>query len=372
MANKDISRRQFLKGSGAVGLGAAAAALFGVPFLTGCSSKETIATDAAASAVSGTAAETTASEAVYIGFAGDVHAETTGFDAWLGDVQAAYGDNFSFLSFAGDICDKSWVEETYTGFKAILDTKMPNAYCITTGNQEWKSGAPGASWDSLGAGHVRIGEAIATDDYIVYELGSAQESMIFPQEDIDALAAYLAAAPKDIPIFIHSHFPLHLSMATASHSIPGGDHRSTENSGALIDVLNQYPNVIFLWGHNHTFQDPRYGVISPSGSSFTYDYNNPTAKKLTYFTSAAYGSFCRGDTYAMVAKVQRTDNGVQVTLNYIDTDVPMTTKDSATLTITADGSVTADLTPGTGIDTNEILAMSGFDTDPDFETGLRG
>lgn len=364
MANKDISRRQFLKGAGALSVGAAAASLFGLPFLSGCSATGESAAGAAQSAA--------AAEPVYIGFAGDIHAEITGFESWIKDVQAVYGDKFSFLSYAGDICDKSWVQDTYTSFKAVLDTLLPGAYNLSTGNQEFKSGAPGATWDSLGAGHLRMGEIAATEDYILYCLGSAQESMSFPQTDIDALDTYLAAAPKNIPIFIHSHFPLHLSMATATHGIPGGDHRSTENSGALIEVLNKYLNVIFLWGHNHTFQDPRYGVITPAGAAFTYDYYNPTAKTTINFTSAAYGSFCRGDTYAMVAGVQRTDAGVQVTMNYIDTNVPMTTKDSAVLTVASDGAVTIQITPGTNINTAEILAMSGFDTDPNFEAELRG
>ena len=365
MANNDISRRQFLKGAGAVGVTAAAATVFGVPILTGCSTKEE-------SAAAGTAAQSAASEPAYIGFVGDIHAEITGFESWIKDIQTAYGEKFTFLSYAGDICDKSWVQETYDGFKAILDTLMPGAYNVTTGNQEFKSGAPGASWDTLGAGHLRIGEVAATADYILYSFGSAQEAMNFPQADIDALDAYLAAAPKNIPIFIHSHFPLHLSMATATHGIPGGDHRSTDNSAALIEVLNKYPNVIFLWGHNHTFQDPRYGVIAPAGAAFTYDYYNPTAKLAINFTSAAYGSFCRGDTYGMVAGVQRTGEDVQVTLNYIDTNVPMTTKDSAVLTFAADGTVTSEITLGTNINTAEILAMSGFDTDPNFEAELRG
>jgi hypothetical protein len=54
-------------------------------------------------------------------------------------------------------------------------------------------------------------------------------------------------------------------------------------------------------------------------------------------------------------------------MNFIDTDTPMTEKDSAVITIAADGTVTADVTDGTGIDLAEILAMSGYDTDPNFE-----
>ena len=310
-------------------------------------------------------------DAVYIAFTGDIHAEIPGYEGWIMDIQDAYGDQFIMLNYSGDICEKEWVEDTYVSFMDVMNTLMPGAYNITTGNQEWKSGAPGATWDELGEGHTRIGEVTATEDYIVYNLGSAQESMAFPQTDIDTLDAYLAEAPTDIPVFILSHFPLHLSCATDSHSIPGGDHRVTENNAALIEVLNKYPNVVFLWGHNHTFQDPRYGTICPAGSLFTYDYNNPTEKIEINFTYANYGSFCRGDNYGIMAEVIRTDAGVQVGLDFIDTNVPMETKDSAVLTFGADG-VTAEVTPGTGIDLAEILAMSGFDTDPNFEAELRG
>ncbi len=310
-------------------------------------------------------------DAVYIAFTGDVHAEIPGYEGWIMDIQDAYGDQFIMLNYSGDICEKEWVEDTYVSFMSVMDTLMPGAYNITTGNQEFKSGAPGATWDELGEGHTRIGEVAVTEDYIVYDLGSAQEAMGFPQEDIDAVDAYLAAAPSDIPVFILSHFPLHLSCATASHSIPGGDHRQSENNGALIEVLNKYPNVVFLWGHNHTFQDPRYGTICPAGSSFTYDYSNPTEKVEINFTYVNYGSFCRGDNYGIMAEVLRTDAGVQVSLDYIDTNVAWEAKDSAVLSFSADG-VTAEVTPGTGIDTAEILSMSGYDTDPNFDAELRG
>ena len=309
--------------------------------------------------------------AVYLAFTGDVHAEIPGYEGWIMDIQDAYGEQFVMINYSGDICDKNWEEDTYTGFVSVLETLMPGAYNITTGNQEWKSGAPGAAWDELGEGHTRAGEVTVTEDYIVYNLGSAQETMGFPQSDIDALDAYLAQAPSDIPVFILGHFPLHLVCATATHSIPGGDHRQSENNAALIEVLNKYPNVVYFWGHNHSLQDPRYGTICPAGSSFTYDYSNPTEKIAINFTYINYGSFCRSDTYGVLAEVLRTDSGVQVSLNYVDTNVPLTTKDSAVVTFSADG-VSAEVTPGTAVDTAEILAMSGYPDDPGFDTDLRG
>ena len=349
MKKRDITRREFLKGAGAVTLGVAAMSLFG-----GCATES-------GSAGGGSKA----GGKTVLAFASDQHAETAGFDAWLADQQAVFGDELSHLSFAGDICDKEWNQEVFDGFKAVLDTRMPGKYAVTTGNQENKAGAPGADWDALGDGFVRLGEAAGTDDYKIYHLGAAQEAMNFPQADIDALAAYLSAAPADIPVFVVSHFPLHLSVATATHSIPGGDHRQAENNAALIEVLNAHPNVIFLWGHNHTFQDPRYGTIRPTGSKFTYDYYNPTEKIGIGFTYANIGSFCRGDTYGLIAEISRDSAGVTAKLYYVDTNVPMETKDSAVLTFSG-SAVGVNITPGTAINLAEAQAMSGYPDDPNF------
>ena len=302
-----------------------------------------------------------------LAFTGDQHGETDNYHSWISDILGVYGDQLAMLSYSGDICNKNWEQDVYEGFVDVLEQEVPGRYNVTTGNQEFKSGAPGNDWDALGEGFTRIGEVVATDDYIIYDLGSAQENMVLPQEDIDAVAAYLDAAPTDVPIFILSHYPLHLSVGTDSHSIPGqGNYRQLENNAALIEVLNEHPNVIFLWGHNHTFADPRYGTIRGAGSSFTYDYENPTDKVELNFTYANYGCFCRGDSYGVVAEVTRTDAGVQVSMHFIDEDVYMTNKDAAVITVAADGTVTTDITDGDGVDLDEILSMSGYPDDPDF------
>ncbi len=310
--------------------------------------------------------------ASYLAFTGDQHGETAGYRVWLEDQLLVYGDQLSLLSYSGDICDKSWVQSVFDEWHGVLDELVPGRYNVTTGNQEFKSGAPGPSWDELGEGFTLCGEVTRTEDYAVYNIGATSEMMIFPEDELAAIDAYLDEAPADIPIFVLSHYPLHLSMATETHGIPGTDHRQTENNGALIDILNGHPNVVFLWGHNHTFQDPRYGTICPAGSKMTWSYDDPTDKREIGFTYVNYGSFCRGDSYGMVAEVLRGADGVDVMLNYIDTNVPMTAKDAATLHYGADGAVTAEVTAGEGIDYDEILAMSGYADDPSFRDELRG
>lgn len=310
--------------------------------------------------------------ASYLAFTGDQHGETPGYRVWLEDQLLVYGDSLSMLNYSGDICEKAWVQDVFDEWKGVLDELVPGRYNVTTGNQEFKAGAPGPTWDEIGEGFKVCGEVANTDDYIIYNIGATTETYLFSQEELEAIDAYLAAAPADKPIFVLSHYPLHLACATATHSIPATDHRQTENNGELIDILNNYPNVIFLWGHNHTFQDPRYGTICPAGSKMTWSYENPTDKKEIGFTYVNYGSFCRGDSYGMIAEVLRGESGVNVYLNFVDTNVPMATKDSAVLTFGADGTVTAEVTAGTGIDYDEILSMSGYADDPNFMEELRG
>lgn len=356
MERKDISRRDFLKGAGAVAIGAAALSLFG-----GCG-EAVSASETASGAAAGSASEAAAGRSV-LAFASDQHAETAGFEAWLKDQQAVYGDELAHLSFGGDICDKSWDQPTFDGFKAVLDALMPGKYNVTTGNQENKVGAP--AWDTLGPGFTRLGEVLVTGDYIIYHFGAAQEAMIFPDADIDALSAYLDAAPANIPIFIISHFPLHLSVPYSAHGIPGGA-RESQGSGKLIEVLNRHPNVIFMWGHNHTFQDPRYGTIRPAGSKFTYTQADVTQKAEISFTYANLGSFCRGDTYGAIAEVLRTGDTVTVKLYYVDTNVPMDTKESAVITYAPDGAVNADVTLSDSTNYIDMFYLAGWYDDPTF------
>ena len=310
--------------------------------------------------------------AVVLAFTGDEHGETSGYRVWVEDQVATYGDSLVMLNYSGDVCEKSWDSSVFDTFLGILEELVPGKYNVTTGNQEWKSGAPGATWDDLGDGFTLIGEAAATEDYIVYDIGAPAENYIFADYELEAIAEYLAAAPTDIPIFVLSHYPLHLAMATDAHGIPASDHRQTENNDKLIEILNNYPNVIFLWGHNHTFQDPRYGVLCGAGAEMSWSYEDPTALAEINFTYANYGSFCRGDSYGLIAQVLRTDAGVEVSLYYVDTNVPLTTKDSAVITIAADGTVTTEITEGTGTDYDEILAMSGYAENPGYPENLRG
>ena len=373
---KRISRREFLKDAGAVAAGAAVLGVLGgcgradaaeapvtpVPAPEATPMPEPDPTPAAP-VVPASGPSDYEGGARVLAFAGDQHAETPGFAAWLADQKAVYGDDLEFLAYGGDICDKAWNPDVFGAFRTVLDEAMPGKYSVTTGNQEHKPGAP--AWDTLGPGFTRLGEVARTDDYIIYSFGAAQEAMAFPPEDIEALAAYLDGAPDNIPVFIVSHFPLHLSVPYAGHDIPGG-YRQTQGNDALAAVLNEHPNVVFLWGHNHTFQDPRYGTIRPAGSKFTWNVADVSQKIAVNFIYANLGSFCRGDTYGCIAELRRSAEGVVVKMYYVDTNIPMLAKESAVLTFAPDGTVAADVTASDSTNYIDMFYLAGWYDDPAF------
>ena len=360
MRKHDISRREFLKGAGAAAAGIAAVGLLG-----GCGTAASGA-EAAEGTAAGSGSAGGVKRRTVLAFASDQHGETPGLEEWIRAQQGVFGDDLTHLSYGGDICDKNWEPAVFEGFKNVLDELMPGRYGVTTGNQEHKSGAPGISgWEALGPGFIRLGEVIAAEDYAVYHFGAAKEQMDFPDADIDALAEYLDNAPDNIPIFIVSHYPLHLSIPYTGHDIPGG-YRQAVGNGRVIEVLNRHPNAVFLWGHNHTFQDPRYGTIRPAGSRFTYEYEDVTKKAEINFIYANMGSFCRGDTYGAVAEVERSGDDVILSLYYVDTDVPMETKESAMITFHADGTVDTDVTLSESTDYVDMFYLAGWYDDPSF------
>ena len=70
-------------------------------------------------------------------------------------------------------------------------------------------------------------------------------------------------------------------LRTASR--PESSSSSAKNADKLVAVMNQYPGAVFLWGHNHTEQDPNYGmirlpgdIIQTSASAITFSYADGT------------------------------------------------------------------------------------------------
>ena len=62
---------------------------------------------------------------------------------------------------------------------------------------------------------------------------------------------------QGVPTFISAHLPVHYYTS----------ERSAENNCDLLTVLNKYPYVVYIWGHNHSEKDPCYGSVRLPGDT---------------------------------------------------------------------------------------------------------
>lgn len=62
---------------------------------------------------------------------------------------------------------------------------------------------------------------------------------------------------QGVPTFITAHLPIHYYTS----------ERSAENNCDLLTVLNKYPYVVYVWGHNHSEKDSCYGSIRLPGDT---------------------------------------------------------------------------------------------------------
>lgn len=158
----------------------------------------------------------------------------------------------------------------------------------TLGNHEWMAYAGGdyTNYKDHPAAQrtIQLGEAIKNDDYIFYCFGAGpiavNAGQAYDLADIATMDAYLADAPTDVPIFVLTHFPIHYF---------GG--RTTGNAAALVETLNKYPNVVLLWGHNHSVFDTYYDTVYKPGAYLEIDGAGTEAE--INFTYAAAG--CMSD-----------------------------------------------------------------------------
>ena len=233
---------------------------------------------------------------IKLAFVSDIHYSTgypqMNLQVWLENVLDEVG-YIDALGSCGDMGSAyafvpylywSYVQAIFDYMDPVVESGKIGDAIYTFGNHEWITSMGGdfTNWynkSPAAARLLRVGEALKTDDYIFYCLGAgsmaAKQKMGYSDEDIARIEEYLAAAPTDIPIFVLTHFPLHCM-----------EDRLCLNADKLIDVLNNYPNVVFLWGHNHSEFDPMYNSISRAGDKLVID-GQGTEKEINFTYLAA-------------------------------------------------------------------------------------
>lgn len=247
---------------------------------------------------------------VYVGFTSDVHGDMTNLGNWFDMLDVVLQN----MCFCGDYGNSSTSGNTYLqSFKDTVsktNAKWGNDKGIyTSGNHEWYNPANISEFEST-SGFKRLGKAdnVTTNAYEVYCIGAYQWDPIggFQQNDINALTTYLSGVSKSKPVFILSHYPLHYINS-----------RTITNAKAVIDVLNKYPNAVFMWGHNHSQKgnETHYGEVKSFGDSIQY---TNSASATINFTYACAGNMNndQGVYDGCVAAVK----GTNVTFYYYDAD----------------------------------------------------
>jgi hypothetical protein len=271
------------------------------------------------------AADTTTNLAFTSDFHYDTSYKQNNLDLWLTNMKNVV-TSVDYMGFCGD--NGSAYAKTpaiYWGdVQAAMDTAdkyvasgfIAKGSIFAFGNHEWYPSAGGDYANNKTNPTAMklvppIGEVVKTDSYIIYSFAATSGTANYPSSDIATLKAYLDKAPTNIPIILMTHFPL--------HSFSG---RTTANAVAVVDALNNYPNVIVLWGHNHTVSDPSYDKVFTAGDTITVAAG--TNKKIN-FTYAAAGcmsdsEYGAGSHFVVGKGLLLSVTGSKATLTYYSMD----------------------------------------------------
>ncbi len=260
---------------------------------------------------------------IYVGFTSDIHDEVTntsrlggGLTELLNGLTSKY--TLDYVCFGGDY---SWnhSKQTLDQIRPLIDSHMDDGNILygavyTMGNHECYENEGTMCWD-YGDDIIQCGEGARDDEYRVFCMGALTNwnNGYWPEEDIAAVDEYLASVPHDVPVFIISHYALHRASGN-------GNSRTPENPVELIDVLNKYPNAIFVWGHNHSMGDDQYGVVYTPGSSLRYSDYEYRHLNFTVASSGACRDGAEKGIVGMVATIQNYEDKKTVTFTYHKAD----------------------------------------------------
>jgi hypothetical protein len=266
------------------------------------------------------------SDTSYIGITSDVHGTTGNVATWLEN----NGDSLSYMVFCGDY-DNAWNTTTITTLKNIVTNKGITPV-FTMGNHDWMSGSESAFSTATGNTRTGVQNNPAADGYTIYTLGASSSGINnnFFSEDIDALQSALETSDQSEPFFIASHYPLHLGEGRTASS---GQY--TTNLQRLISLLNDYPNVIFFWGHNHHWGysgTDMLNTIKVAGDEITPAVSGGTPVEIN-FTYCNAGHM--GDETGQTLDQRGTGVRVAITKDGANTTVSLEIKRMAGTTITS-------------------------------------
>lgn len=244
-------------------------------------------------------------------FTSDIHGETENLNTWLDNAKKDGIGAIDYMCFGGDYTAYfgGYNDSIFASCNDILQTHFNGVRGIfSVGNHEYDGG--GFTNESLQtkAGCTRTGVQAIHDNYIIYNFGAASSVQIIPDSDILELETFLDnldEQQKKIPVFIVSHYPLHHYKS-----------RTTQNAKKVIDLLNQYPNTVFMWGHNHSQTGPKYGDIDLAGDSIQYASGSFAEINFSYVNLGSMRDGAMFDKFGLVVSVTREADKIVVDYQY--------------------------------------------------------
>ncbi len=303
---------------------------------------------------------TSAANTKNLAFTSDVHfnkdrAAESPITGWLDNLKTVV-PSVDYFGICGDLGSAYAASPTlayWDHVQALMDIVdgyatsgfIKNKTIYAFGNHEWYTVGGGDyaknSDNATAQKYTKNGEVVKTDDYIIYAFGpigtteSYGAAQMYALAEIATLKAYMETAPKNIPIILMAHFPIHTYTS-----------KVTTKAAELIDMLNMFPNIIFLWGHNHSNADTNYDKIFTAGDTIKVGAADATTDKSINFTYASAGCMSDAEYTASARSTGSTPGGAKVlgkgllltingshaTLKYYD----LTGKELTTVTKTVD------------------------------------
>lgn len=255
-------------------------------------------------------------------FTSDVHHASANDDGsanrlkkFLNHVTENYG-TVDALGVSGDLGISGVSETKFWNYVKKVITNVSSLGIdgiYTTGNHEQNEGKFSTTTNAIAKNYIRLGVGKSAANYEIYCFGAASTTQEFTESDISALAAYLKTVGTSKPVFILSHYPLHSLTYTE-----GGSQKTRDpgNRQKVIELLNDYPNVYFLWGHNHSKNDPYYDQVRTQLDDKDIGFVYAAAGSMTEPTENTYS----GNIAGKCMVVQISEDGKKVNLRYLNTD----------------------------------------------------
>ncbi|MDO5294345.1 MAG: metallophosphoesterase [bacterium] len=245
-------------------------------------------------------------------FTGDLHEK---LEEKLVPFLKRYGetvDQTEFVCYGGDYAAK-FDEKVLKQVVKINHQMLPGAKAVFTVGNHDMDGFNQEKFFYITNMKERANQ-IKKGGYVLYTFGASSKEQQFSQKDLADLKEFLESTRENIPripIIIISHYPIHYFSNEKQK-------RQTKGANELIELLNGYSNVVFLYGHNHSLNDTNYCVIHMPGDEIEVSKEQYKTINFCYTSFGAMKDGASQDVYALKISIKNTTCCNQVMLEHLN------------------------------------------------------